>query len=242
MAQVIKAKITPNYETLKAAFRDGIEYRRCPASVYLENHPFKPDMRDINFNLMNVIKDLKLVNDKSKETNKIHELITKMKNLLNKTATIEVDWQSLVDIVTKPAGIQEVLQKGYSMLADTFNEGIENPEECIKAWYDALAERAIAVARFYQGTKPPIFAIREDSDALSDSLKTNTEFREAKKAVFEQMRKLNPKTYKKFIASCEEKYDKEVQAVIDDIVRDSVREGYTFIYPKKQSSKVVHKA
>lgn len=199
-----KVTYSPIYETLKSSFRNGIEFKTQPLKSYVGNELAKPIydkevMANVVMNLLKGVNPLKMLEIKAKP--------------------FEVDWNEVGEIVAMRNTTDRILYKGRTKIEDTFYKGQHNPDVCIMAWYDALAEHVISKAEALTGKKAPIPVIQKELDMIGRSLSRNFDFAKAKSAVFDKLKQMYPKTYKTRLKIIEQSYNKKIETAVDNIVR-----------------------
>lgn len=195
---------TANYETLKSAFRDGIEFRRTPFKTYFKQKLVNPTVD--NEYMANVIQGL-YIEPKS------------IKMLLSRTIPAQTDWNRVTDKVALTSYAEKLINEGDTKIADTFSRGMQNPSICFMAWYDAIAEYVLEKANSLIGQKPPIIVVNEELNNIEKNTLKDINYYEVKARVFESLKQLYPKTYKKRLKLLEQNYNTKVQNGITDIVQ-----------------------
>jgi len=117
----------------------------------------------------------------------------------------------------------ELAIEGRKMVADTFSKGMKNPDVCMMAWYDAIAEWVISVAH----SNPHLAVVPVIHDALitlSESLSKDKDFASAKEGLMGNLKKLYPKTYKTHLKIFEKNYNTKVNKEVDNIVRNIIKQ------------------
>ena len=208
---MINVTKTPNYETLKAEFKDGIEYKMTPFKTYFKKKLKSVVNPSVDKEVMaNVVKGLYTDDHKS--------LIMQLKG----TACVQPDWNRVAAKIAVTSYAEKLTNDGYSIISDTFNRGRQNPCVCFMAWYDAIAEYVLSAANNFIGEKAPIPFICEQLNNINKNILKEDDFRESKANVYESLKTLYPKTYKKRIKLIEKSYNTRIQNGVTKIVRELI--------------------
>ena len=197
---MINISKTANYETLKLAFRDGIEFRRTPFKTYFQQRLVNPTID--NDYMANVVQGL-YIEPKS------------IKMLLSRTIPAQTDWNMVADKVAITSYAEKLINEGYTKIADTFSRGIQNPSICFMAWYDTIAEYVLDTANNMIDEKPSISVIKKELKKFEKNVLKDSNFAESKACVFESLKTLYPKTYKKRLKILEKRYNTKIQKIIN---------------------------
>lgn len=195
------------YSAMKTAFKDGIEYRTMPFKDYFRKKAMseKPDSELMADIINNIYKGQSL-----------------LMMIKTKSYSPAVDWEKLSEKAAEIVNIEKAANTGSAKITDTFSKGLKNPDVCFMAWYDALSEHVSSIANFLADIKAPVPVIQEELQKLVCSLSKNSDFSNAKKAVYEKLKKLYPKTYKKRLQIMEQGYNTQVQNSVNEIVKTIV--------------------
>lgn len=201
----IKPKTQPYiYNNLKNSFKDGIEFKRVPFLTYYNKRVgnIMPNVEVAG----NIIKDIY-------KTSSVIELIRKKAHMPT------IDLEKINTMAAETSYRDKLITEGRFKLENTFLQGSSNPDICLMAWYDALAEHVLEVANSLIGEKAPIPAIQDELQSLSKSLSKDIGFSDAKTNLYNSLKKLYPKTYKARMKICEQRYNQKVEAGITEIVK-----------------------
>ncbi len=197
------------YNNLKSNFIDGIEFNRLPFETYCARKSFDPTL--------NAAEAAKINNhlfcDAVARSVADHSICSV--GILDRSVTEK--------LVADKRNEERLINNGVALFKDTFTKGLQNPTECVKAWYDALAEYVSNIALNNIDKKPPLQIISEELSALTKSLGKNLNFVKAKQAVFDELKKRYPNDYKSYIKSCEQSYMETIQSTVNDIVKKIVK-------------------
>lgn len=214
---------TPNYNTLKSAFREGIEFRTIPFKEYMGNKSV--GMQSGSELVTKFVNDTStgILNDIAKDRNPL-------KFIMSKTFAAKADRNSIESQVLSERVAEKLCREGNTKIADTFLAGICNPSVCFMAWYDALAEHVVSAAEALADSSAPVPVIQEELQKLSKSLSSNKGFNEAKTKVYKALKKLYGKTafhqtYKARLKLCEQHYNKQVSDGVTNIVRQLMQKA-----------------
>jgi hypothetical protein len=143
--------------------------------------------------------------------------------ILFKTTGIQTDWDKVANKVAATSYKDKLMNEGYYKISDTFNMGRRNPDICFMAWYDAIAEYVLSAANSLLGEKSPVPVIDKTLKSIEKSMLNNPNYADAKASVYESLKKLYPKTYKKRLKLFEQNYNKKVQNGVTEIVKKMLR-------------------
>lgn len=214
MINITKA---PNYETLKASFKDGIEFRRIPFRTYFQKTFVNTTvdneyLKNVTLGLLTLNKNIKLKEAKGDESSlKVKFDYNGLIMKLIKTTLLPTDWGRVVKKVAVSSYAKELLEEGRYKISNTFNMGRENPDVCFMAWYDAIAEYVLDTANRLIGEKTPIPVINAELKKIEKYVLNDPNFEESKTSVFKELKRLYPKTYKKRLKFFEKSYNTKVQ-------------------------------
>jgi len=204
----IKTKPQTNiYNSLKNSFKDGLEFRRESFAEYYAKKA------------CNITPDIKAAAD---ITEGICKGINPLKLITMRTSMSDVDWEQVNTMASETSYRNKLIHDSRFKLENTFYKGSANPDICLMAWYDALAEHVIAAAKCLAGVKAPVPTIQEELISLSKSLSKDISFSDAKTYLYNSLKKLYPKTYKTRLKLCEQNYNSRVQKTVDDIVKTMI--------------------
>lgn len=204
---MVKISSIQTYEILKSSFRDGIEFKTQPCKSYVQKRLSYTDA------------------DRQSMTDVVSDLYKRSKlpaSLSKGVEWFELDWNKFGEMAALRNAVNRILQDGRTKLQNAFVCGKQNPDLCIMAWYDALAEHVIAKAESLVGEEAPVPVIQKELNLLSKRLSHNFDFMRAKSAVFDALKTMYPKTYKTRLKLIEQGYNKKIETAIDNIVRTIV--------------------
>lgn len=204
---MIRIKTQPYiYDTLKNSFREGMEFNRVPFQVYYERR----------------IGDI--VPDKEASENiNIYKGTTFLELIRKKAYLLIPDLGKVKAMADETSYQDKLIYEGRFKLENTFFQGSSNPDICLMAWYDALAEHVLEVANSFIGEKTPVPVIQDELNALSKSVSRDIGLSDAKTYLYNSLKKLYPKTYKARLKICEQRYNQKVSEGVTDIVRQLVQ-------------------
>ena len=196
------------YNDLKNSFKDGIEFKRTPIGSYLGERTvnFEPD----KLNLENIAEDLYV----DRQSN--------IKNILNRTKTVNADWNAVTKIAVSEAVKNKIIDSGRSRFESAFVKGIKNPDVCLMALYDAIAEWALETARRQAGVREPVKVIREEVSKISSQIFKDENNKNAYNKLLKQSKKINPHSGKKRLKIIQKSYLLKIENGINEILKTMI--------------------